>query len=684
MFRIRQVEANRLVRHAGRRSQLRILATAVILSLCFAAASPAAIPGSLRLAPVAGAGDPVIAAAGDVACDPSNSSFNGGNGSSSSCRMRYTSDLIVNGNYAGVIALGDNQYYCGGYSAYVQSYDLSWGRVKSITHPSVGNHEYLTSGGTGCDSTNTGAAGYFKYFGAAAGQQGQGYYSLDIGAWHLVALNSNCSSAGGCGTGSPQYNWLQADLAAHTTACTLAYWHIPLYSSGGRASSNMRTLWQVLYDNNADLVLEGHDHTYERFAPQNATAGLDTARGLRSFIVGTGGANHTSFTTVAANSEVRDASTFGILAVTLHPTSYDWQFIPEAGKTFTDSGSTSCHGIPGPPDTTPPSVPNGLAGTATSGTSVALTWNASTDNVGVASYTVFRNGSAIGTPTTTSFTDTGVSPSTTYSYAVSARDAAGNTSAWSVPVSVTTPATAGNLTFAPVADAYISDNTPTEPPDKTPPTVARPAVGLVGSTSMRKTSIPITASWTAADPGGVVAQQLERQVEGGKWSPVTLSTPSMRTVAVSARLGSRIAFRIRAKDAAGNWSAWATSAVVRPIGYNESSGLIVRRGAWVHHTSTSSWGGNYRTASRAGASVSLTFSGRGVAFVSRRSFARGTVRVYVDRTLRATVNLYGATSWRRLAYVASWSSLRIHTIRIVVVRTTGHRGVDLDGIVVLH
>ena len=458
MARIRQVEANRLVRHAGRRSQLRILATAVILSLCFAAAAPAAIPGSLRLAPVAGAGDPVIAAAGDIACDPSNSSFNGGNGSSSSCHMRYTSDLLVNGNYAGVIALGDNQYYCGGYSAYVQSYDLSWGRVKSITHPSVGNHEYLTSGGTGCDSSNTGAAGYFKYFGAAAGQQGQGYYSLDIGAWHLVALNSNCSSAGGCGTGSPQYNWLQADLAAHTTACTLAYWHIPLYSSGGRASSNMRTLWQVLYDNNADLVLEGHDHTYERFAPQNATAGLDTARGLRSFIVGTGGANHTSFTTVAANSEVRDASTFGILAVTLHPTSYDWQFIPEAGKTFTDSGSTSCHGIPGPPDTTPPSVPNGLAGTATSGTSVALTWNASTDNVGVAAYNVFRNGSAIGTSTTTSFTDTGVSPSTTYSYAVSARDAAGNTSAWSVPVSVTTPATAGNLTFAPVADAYIEQD----------------------------------------------------------------------------------------------------------------------------------------------------------------------------------------------------------------------------------
>jgi hypothetical protein len=444
--------------HLRRIQQMRVLASAVILSLGFAVASPVVLPRPFVLPHIIAAGDPVIAAAGDIACDPSSTSFNGGNGSSSACRMKYTSDLIVNGGYAAVIALGDNQYYCGGYTAYQQAYDLSWGRLKSITHPSVGNHEYLTSGGTGCDASNTGAAGYFKYFGAAAGDPTKGYYSLDIGTWHVVALNSNCSSAGGCGTGSPQYNWLQSDLQAHPNACTLAYWHIPLYSSGGRASSNMRILWQVLYDNNADLVLEGHDHTYERFAPQNANAGLDTARGLRSFIVGTGGANHTSFTTVAANSEVRDSSTFGILAVTLHPTSYDWQFIPEAGKTFTDSGSTACHGSSGSPDTTPPSVPTGLAGTATSGTSVALTWNASTDNVGVASYTVFRNGSSIGTPTTTSFTDTGVSPSTTYTYTVNAKDSAGNTSAQSAPVSVTTPASAGNLTFAPVADAYIEQD----------------------------------------------------------------------------------------------------------------------------------------------------------------------------------------------------------------------------------
>jgi len=220
----------------------------------------------------------------------------------------------------------------------------------------------------------------------------------------------------------------------------------------------MKTLWQVLYDNNADLVLEGHDHTYERFAPQDANANLDPARGLRSFIVGTGGANHTSFTTIAANSEVRDAVTFGVLAVTLHSTSYDWQFLPEAGKTFTDSGTTACHGIPGPPDTTPPTAPTGLTATSVSATAVSLSWTASTDNVGVTSYTVLRNGVAIGSSPTTSFTDTGVSPSTTYSYTVKANDAAGNASAPSSLLTVTTPAGTGVLTFAPTADAYIEQD----------------------------------------------------------------------------------------------------------------------------------------------------------------------------------------------------------------------------------
>ncbi len=299
------------------------------------------------------AGDPVIAAAGDIACDPTSSHFNGGLGDgSSSCRQKYTSDLLVNKGLAGVIALGDNQYYCGGYQAFLQSYDLSWGRVKSITHPAVGNHEFLTAGGTGCTAANQGAAGYFQYFGAAAGLPGQGYYSYNIGAWHLIALNTNCSEAGGCGATSAQGKWLQADLAANKNYCTLAYWHIPRFSSGGRANANSQKFWDQLYAADADVILAAHDHLYERFAPQTPSGVADPARGIREFIVGTGGANTTSLTAIAANSEVRNDKTAGVLKLTLHPTSYDWQFVPEVGKTFTDAGTTQCHGKTTTPTTT--------------------------------------------------------------------------------------------------------------------------------------------------------------------------------------------------------------------------------------------------------------------------------------------------------------------------------------------
>lgn len=308
------------------------------------------------------AADPVIAAAGDIACDPSNSSFNAGNGTSNSCRQKYTSDLLVNSNppLSAVLPLGDIQYYCGGYQAFVQSYHPTWGRVKSITRPVVGNHEYLTAGGTGCTINNDGAAGYFQYFGAAAGDPAKGYYSYDIGTWHLVALNSNCGDAGGCGSTSPQGKWLAADLAAHTNYCTLAYWHIPLFSSGGRAAANTRSIWQTLYKYDVDVVLNGHDHIYERFAPQTPDGVLDLARGIRQFTVGSGGSNHTSITTIAANSELRNTTTYGVLKLTLHPTSYDWKFVPEAGKTFTDAGTANCHGTASAgPTRTPTRTPTG-------------------------------------------------------------------------------------------------------------------------------------------------------------------------------------------------------------------------------------------------------------------------------------------------------------------------------------
>jgi hypothetical protein len=364
-------------RSAGVRSRIPSLVVAIGVALA-AVTSPLPAQGSPTLAAgiaaavAAASGDPVIAAAGDIACDPAEPSFNGGQGTSGSCHQRATSDLLVGAGLTAILPLGDNQYYCGSYAGFIGSYDLSWGRLKPLTYPAVGNHEYLTHGGskpsTGCDASNAGAAGYFRYFGAAAGDPTKGYYSFDIGAWHLVALNTQCSAAGGCAATSPQGKWLAADLDTHPNRCTLAYFHIPLFSSGGRASSNSNGLWQILYAHQADVILNGHDHIYERFAPQTPSGAADPTNGIREFIVGTGGANLTSMAAIAANSVVRDNKTYGVLALTLHAASYDWRFVPETGKTFTDSGTATCHRSGGAPAPTP--TPSPTAGPTATPTSV--------------------------------------------------------------------------------------------------------------------------------------------------------------------------------------------------------------------------------------------------------------------------------------------------------------------------
>jgi hypothetical protein len=446
-------------------------------------------------------GDPVIAAAGDIACDPASSAYNGGNGTSSACRQKYTSDILVNGGFAAVLALGDNQYYCGSLSAYDKVFDPTWGRVKSITRPTTGNHEYLTSGGsggsTGCDSTNANAAGYFGYFGSTGGQPGKGYYSFDIGGdWHLIALNSQCSHAGGCGSGTAQYTWLQNDLAAHAGECILAYWHIPLFSSGGRAAANSRPFWNLLYTAHADVILNGHDHIYERFAPQDPSGKLDRANGIPEFIVGTGGANHTSIVSVAANSVVHDTTTYGVLELTLHQGSYNWQFVPAAGNgTFTDSGSATCHANAGT-DTTPPSVPSGLTATPAGTSEIDLSWTSSTDNPGgsgVAGYKIYRSdhGSIpLATVTGTSYADLGLSPATTYTYAVSAFDQAGNESAQTQPLSATTLSSAGTSeVLTPIADAYVNS--------------ASPATNYGSSTSLYVDADGIRSSYLKFDLNGL-------------------------------------------------------------------------------------------------------------------------------------------------------------------------------------
>ena len=238
-------------------------------------------------------------------------------------------------NIAGtVFTTGDNAYPSGTSTQYQNCYDPTWGRHKTRTRPSPGNHNYATAG----------AAGYYQYFGAAAGPSGKGYYSYNRGDWHIVVLNSMCENIGGCSATSPQAQFLRNDLAANPRRCTLAYWHHPLFSSGQHGNNpNMRPAFQILYDNNADLVINGHDHDYERFAPQTPSGTLDRSQGIREIVVGTGGAGLRPFATIRPNSQVRNANTWGVLKLTLTADNYSWQFVPVAGKTFTDSGTTSCH-----------------------------------------------------------------------------------------------------------------------------------------------------------------------------------------------------------------------------------------------------------------------------------------------------------------------------------------------------
>ena len=260
--------------------------------------------------------DFVLVGAGDIAsCD--------GNGDEA------TASLVE--NIAGtVFTTGDNAYPSGTYDQFMSCYDPTWGRFKERTFPSAGNHDYATAP----------AEGYFRYFGAAAGNTGEGYYSYKLGAWHIIVLNSNLPVA----SGSAQEQWLRADLAAHPAACTLAYWHHPLFSSGNLHGSNpgMKPIWQALYEYGADVVLNGHEHNYERFEPQTPEGVFDPARGIRQFVVGTGGMVRYRFGQPIANSVVRNSDTFGVLKLTLHPGSYSWEFIPESGKGFVNSGTAPC------------------------------------------------------------------------------------------------------------------------------------------------------------------------------------------------------------------------------------------------------------------------------------------------------------------------------------------------------
>lgn len=260
--------------------------------------------------------DPVLVGAGDIASCAS---------SGDEATARLLDDIPGT-----VFTVGDNAYLTRRMRNPFPCYDASWGRHKNRTRPVPGNHDYERGH----------ANDYFDYFGGAAGDRGKGYYSYDVGAWHIIALNTMIET----GPSSPQGQWLSRDLAKNRRFCTLAYFHHPRFSSGPHLTSPRSIqLWKVLSEARVDVVVAGHDHIYERFSPMTANGNYDGRTGMRQFIVGTGGYSHYPIARVAKHSEVRNNNTFGVIKLTLHARGYDWQFVPVRGRRFTDEGSGSCH-----------------------------------------------------------------------------------------------------------------------------------------------------------------------------------------------------------------------------------------------------------------------------------------------------------------------------------------------------
>ena len=294
----------------------RVLAASAALTILGSGLPLQAVDARVPIASVSVLGapaDPVLVGAGDIStCE------NAGDTKTAS---------LIEDIPGTVFTAGDNAYPTGALGDFEDCYEPTWGAFRDRTRPTPGNHEYGTLD----------ALGYFAYFKAAAGEPGEGWYAYDLGAWRIYALNSNCAPVGGCGKGSPQLQWLKADLAANPTRCIAAYWHHPLFSSGAHGNSpKVKPFWRALYAAGADVIISGHDHDYERFARQEPDGDRNTA-GIREFVVGTGGAERRPLGNVKANSQVRNATTFGVLKLTLHSRSYDFRFVPQAGKTFTDA-----------------------------------------------------------------------------------------------------------------------------------------------------------------------------------------------------------------------------------------------------------------------------------------------------------------------------------------------------------
>jgi hypothetical protein len=293
----------------------------------------------------------IIAAAGDIACDPRSALFQAEG--PSACGMKQTQRVVSRIGPDAILTLGDNQYVCGAYRAFERSFDATWGRFGPLLHPTPGDHEYMTeeTGGSPC-SIMPDARGYFRYFqDRAISSAGDSWYSFDLTSgtgttWHIVSLNSNCPQVGGCTVGSPEELWLRRDLAAHPTQCALAYFYNPRFSSGNHGDDpDMGPFWDDLYRAGVDIVLNGHSHDYERFARQTPS-GRRSAFGIRELVVGTGGIGLHGIEALQPQSQVFSATTLGVLRLHLGDNAYAWRFMPVDGGSFSDAGSNACHGPP--------------------------------------------------------------------------------------------------------------------------------------------------------------------------------------------------------------------------------------------------------------------------------------------------------------------------------------------------
>jgi chitodextrinase len=443
-----------------------------------------------------------------------------GDGADGSTNENKVTNEIVSINPNLFLYLGD-VYFSGTDTEFYNNYGSGsnfYSQFRSITDPTVGNHEYLT----------TNAAGYFNYWNNIPP-----YYSFNAGGWHFVSINSNLSKVGGSSTSGPEYTWLAADLAANSSLCTIAYYHHPLYNIGPEGpDTNMANIWKLLAQNGVSLVLNGHDHDYQRWKALDGS-GNPSSNGITEIIVGTGG--HGIQTISGSDTRVvfsADTSpqAYGVVKLSLASNGASFSYINYAGVTL-DSGFAPCS--KGVADTQSPSVPSGVAASATSATQVNLSWQASNDNVGVAGYTIYRGGTKLATVsgTSLSYSDTTVSPSTTYSYAVDAFDAAGNHSAQSSPVSVTTPVLQD--TQAPSVPA--------------------------GLTASAASPTQVNLAWQASsDNVGVTGYTVYRG--GVKLGTVSGATLSYSDITVSS--STTYSYTVDAFDAAGNHSAQSSPASV--------------------------------------------------------------------------------------------------------------------------